>query len=625
MEQEESAHRQYVLGIEFGTSNFTACAINVNTKVVCESSFEMIKEVSGGIQGTEVRWDCKIPSAIYFDQDFNEYIGEEAIIMSAAKEDTSRFVCAPKYLIGRKVHERGLDLLGDFKLLQDKQGTALVKIDRNNVFYPEEIIAKIFLRIKQMAVHSLGGEIVGTVLTVPADFSSEQIMRTSRAASIAGLNICNLVKEPIAALLAHQDEIQDLHAHICVFDFGGKTLDISVIEKKESHFAVMGTYGSIHLGGEDIDKVVCDLIVDSSLWPTLSVRQKYLIRKEAKRAKVDLSQGCDAQVSVPGFEKIIRYEDFLSSLNAAHIIERCQKVMRRALKRPQCDITHLLFVGGSSHVKPVRQAIMKLVPHTTQVLFCHGGGKALYATAQGAARLCLRQASSFLSRTPVSEEVTYLNLGILSEEQGVKYLTAIISKGKSVGTKRFQTNSAGQSKVELSVYEWSGEPQIPFSKSKNHTLLDTFIISLPDSSTEERQEVEVTFSTLTGSLEVNASVKGCTVQVCSKISRKKSNEIPDRIVSWNQYTVSKRQCWHYFEQLRGIIPALQEKDQPWQITDDVCQLIKSVGQESTAETTKYLCRGLLSSLEMHAGFREPNNPPENPYTLARLSETEPDE
>jgi molecular chaperone DnaK len=282
-------------------------------------------------------------------------------------------IFSAKRFIGRKFDEVADEIKNvPYKVVKGKDGSALIMFDGKEV-RPEEIGAHVLMKLKEDAEKFLGQKITEAVITVPAYFNDDQRQATINAGKIAGLEVKRIVNEPTAAALAYGAG-KGKNEKIAVYDFGGGTFDISILElSDEGTFEVLATNGDTHLGGDDFDKIITEWIIDEfkkdqaiDLHNDPMALQR--VRDEAEKAKKELSTTSDYDINLPyitvdssGPKNLMmtltrtKFEELIGDL-VERSLKPCGAVLKDAgLKASELD--QILMVGGSTRVPLVMQKV----------------------------------------------------------------------------------------------------------------------------------------------------------------------------------------------------------------------------------------------------------------------------
>jgi molecular chaperone HscA len=334
--------RRLAVGIDLGTTNSLVAA-------VCSGISEPLADAGGQVV---------LPSAVRYHADHVE-VGEAA--KAAASGDPLNTVLSVKRLMGRG--------LADVKQLGEQLPYRFVGGESHMPFIetvqgpksPVEVSADILRALRQRAEQTLGGELVGAVITVPAYFDDSQRQATKDAARLAGLNVLRLLNEPTAAAVAYG---LDQHAEgvVAIYDLGGGTFDISVLRLTGGVFEVLATGGDSALGGDDFDHAIAGWIVQQAgLSSDLDPGEQRLLLEAACAAKEALTASASASLSYAGWQGLLSREQFDGLIEP--MLARSLKACRRAVRDAGIELDEVeavVMVGGSTRVPRVRQAVGEL-------------------------------------------------------------------------------------------------------------------------------------------------------------------------------------------------------------------------------------------------------------------------
>ncbi len=336
-------HRLAV-GIDLGTTN------------------SLVASVRSGVSGVLPDADgyAILPSVVRYGADGIVEIGRLAL--AAAAEDPFNTVSSVKRLIGRDADEIAAMANNRQYRLSDSQSTVPRLATAAGPKSAIEVSADILTELRKRAEYTLGGELTGAVITVPAYFDDGQRQATKDAARLAGLKVLRLINEPTAAAIAYGLDQQDADSTIAVYDLGGGTFDISILRLERGVFEVLSTAGDTALGGDDMDQIVVDWILQQSGKEVVSAELQRQLLDSARRVKHDLSDSDTAEIAVDHIEmkwagKLDRehFEELLTPL-INRTISSCRRALRDAGQAKDV-IDEVVMVGGSTRVPCVRRLV----------------------------------------------------------------------------------------------------------------------------------------------------------------------------------------------------------------------------------------------------------------------------
>jgi molecular chaperone DnaK len=483
-----------IIGIDLGTTNSCVAVMEGNEPVVITNS-----------EGKRTT-----PSIVGFLNGGERKVGDPAKRQAVTNPDKT--ISSIKRFMGSSFDESKSEIKRvPYKVVKGDGGTPRVEIE-DRKYSPQEISAMVLQKMKQTAEDYLGSEVTEAVITVPAYFNDAQRQATKEAGEIAGLKVMRIVNEPTAAALAYGLDKQSKDMKIVVFDCGGGTHDVSVLELGDGVFEVLSTDGDTHLGGDDFDQAIIDWLVtefkdENGIDLTKDAMALQRLREGAEKAKIELSSSPSTEINLPyimpvdGIPKHLvrtlskaKFEQLVDSL-VERTIAPCKSALKNAGLKTT-DIDEIILVGGTTRIPAIQEAVKKFFGKDPSK-----GVNPDEVVALGAAIQAGVLAGDV--KDVLLLDVTPLSLGI--ETMGGVF-TKLIEANTTIPTKKsqvFSTAVDNQPSVEIHVLQ--GERAM----AKDNRTIGRFHLDGIPPSMRGVPQIEVTFDIdANGIINVSAVDKG---------------------------------------------------------------------------------------------------------------------
>ena len=531
----------------------------------------------------------------------------ERIIGDGAKNQASmnpnNTIYDAKRLIGRNFNDKSLQVdikQFSFNVVDGGNNKPLIKANykgEEKKYKPEEISSMILGKMKETAEAYIGEKVTDAVITVPAYFNDSQRQSTKDAGTIAGLNVLRIINEPTAAAIAYGLDNKDTsEKNVLIFDLGGGTFDVSLLNIDDGIFEVKSTAGDTHLGGEDFDNILVDHFTKEfkrkhNIDITGNNRALRRLRTSCEKAKRSLSSGNTANIEI---DSLCEGIDFFTNITRAkfeslcmHLFNRCMEPVTKVLRDggiSKSKVDEIVLVGGSTRIPKIQNLLSEFFNGKELSKSINPDEAVAYGASVQAAILSGNVNTGDKASDVLLLDVVPLSLGI---ETSGGIMTKIIERNTTIPTKKsqiFSTNEDNQPGVQIQVFE--GERKM----TKDNNLLGNFLLDGIPPAPRGVPQIEVTFDVdANGIMNIQALDKGSgnkkNIKITNDNGRLNADDIERMVKEAEKYKeederlMEKIEKKNEYENIIFQTKSIVEKSDSNKITEDEKKIIISKIQE----------------------------------------------